>query len=112
MQFKKILITGGAGFIGSNLALKLLQHGYDVVVMDSLTEQIHGSNPDTDSPLYCSIKNNVEFINENIPLASTLTSDVGKVQCPNNLTILRIVTNTCSFYVRMITRTEHTFNTN
>jgi dTDP-L-rhamnose 4-epimerase len=39
----KVLITGGAGFIGSHVADELLQHGYDVRVFDSLSPQIHGS---------------------------------------------------------------------
>lgn len=58
----KVLITGGAGFIGSNIALKLLKKGYDVVVLDSLSEQIHGSNPEETSPLYRRIKDKVQFI--------------------------------------------------
>lgn len=32
---KKILITGGAGFIGSNLAKKLIEQNYSVVIADS-----------------------------------------------------------------------------
>lgn len=59
---KHILITGGAGFIGSNLALKLIGKGYSVVVLDSLSPQIHGNNPETTSPLYTSIKDKVHFI--------------------------------------------------
>jgi len=59
---KKILITGGAGFIGSNLALHLLQHGYEVTVLDNLSEQIHGADPETTSPLYTSIKDKIHFI--------------------------------------------------
>ena len=39
---KKVLITGGAGFIGSNLAIKLLDKGYKVAVLDNLNAQIHG----------------------------------------------------------------------
>ena len=31
-----VLVTGGAGYIGSHTVLVLLQAGYDVVVMDSL----------------------------------------------------------------------------
>jgi dTDP-L-rhamnose 4-epimerase len=41
---KKVLITGGAGFIGSHLADELLQKGYEVRVLDNLSEQVHGKN--------------------------------------------------------------------
>lgn len=59
---KTILITGGAGFIGSNVALKLLSHGYNVVILDNLSPQVHGKDPDITSPLYNSIKKKVKFI--------------------------------------------------
>ena len=59
---KNILITGGAGFIGSNLALSLVKTGYNVSVLDNLSPQIHGENPDETSPLYNSIKHKVNFI--------------------------------------------------
>lgn len=32
----KILVTGGAGYIGSHTCVELLNAGYDVVVMDNL----------------------------------------------------------------------------
>ncbi len=62
MKNKNILITGGAGFIGSNLALKLIDKGYKVTVLDNLSKQIHGENPEKDSDLYNSIKGKVNFI--------------------------------------------------
>lgn len=59
---KHVLITGGAGFIGSNVALKLITQGVEVTVLDNLSPQIHGENPDETSPLYNSIKGKVRFI--------------------------------------------------
>ncbi|PVH25604.1 epimerase [Sphingobacterium corticibacter] len=62
MCIKNILITGGAGFIGSNLALKLVKRGYQVTVLDNLSTQIHGEDPEKTSSLYLSIIDKVKFI--------------------------------------------------
>ena len=55
-----ILITGGAGFIGSNLTRKLVEKGFKVTVLDNLSKQIHGENQN--STLYSSIKDIATFI--------------------------------------------------
>lgn len=58
----KVLITGGAGFIGSKLSLELKKRGYEVTVLDNLSPQIHGEYPEITSLLYKSIVDEVIFI--------------------------------------------------
>jgi len=55
---KKILITGGAGFIGSHLADELLASGYEMRVLDSLSSQVHG--PRGEPPEY--LNSDIELI--------------------------------------------------
>jgi dTDP-L-rhamnose 4-epimerase len=58
----KVLITGGAGFIGSHLADELLAHGYDVRVFDNLDLQVHG--PHCKRPVY--LDDDVELIHGDV----------------------------------------------
>ncbi|MDP9096237.1 MAG: NAD-dependent epimerase/dehydratase family protein [Pseudomonadota bacterium] len=39
---KRVLVTGGAGFIGCHVVRRLVQQGYAVRVLDSLIDQVHG----------------------------------------------------------------------
>jgi len=57
---KRILISGGAGFIGSNLTIKLVEMGYIVTILDNLSEQIHGRS--SESTLFNSVKSISNFI--------------------------------------------------
>jgi len=47
---RRVLITGGAGFIGSHLADRLLAAGHHVRLLDNLSPQVHG--PDRRPPNY------------------------------------------------------------
>ena len=56
---KNVLISGGAGFIGSRLCEKLFEQGYLVTILDNLSTQIHGSD---ESSLLNKIKDKCIFI--------------------------------------------------
>ena len=43
MAIRNVLVTGGAGYIGSHLVDALVARGYQVVVLDSLVPQVHRS---------------------------------------------------------------------
>lgn len=54
---ERILITGGAGFIGSHLARHLLRSGHEVRALDRLDPQVH---PERERPAY--LEDEVELI--------------------------------------------------
>ena len=78
---KRILITGGAGFIGSHLADELLENGYIVRVLDSLSEQVHGS--ERKRPTYLST--DVELVLGDVRDDRTLTKALDGVDAVYHL---------------------------
>ena len=64
----QILITGGAGFIGSHLADDLLRRGHRVRALDNLSPQVHGASGER--PAY--LNADVEFIRGDVRDADTV----------------------------------------
>lgn len=58
----RVLITGGAGFIGSHLADRLLTEGFHVRILDSLEPQVHGTSGTR--PVY--LNQEAEFLRGNV----------------------------------------------
>ena len=61
----KVLVTGGAGFVGTNLTLSLLEHGYDVKIFDDLSTGLEQNIP-----------KDAEFINASILDTSNLNNAI------------------------------------
>ena len=61
----RVLVTGGAGFVGTNLTLSLLEHGYDVKIFDDLSTGLEQNIP-----------KDAEFINASILDTSNLNNAI------------------------------------
>ncbi len=62
-MIEKVLITGGAGFIGRHLTRQLLSGGFAIRILDPLTPQIHGNVP---NDLDWLGSENIEFIRASV----------------------------------------------
>ena len=60
---KKVIITGGAGFIGSNLAIKMVEFGADVTLVDSLIPE-YGGNLFNIEPIKNKVKLNISDVRD------------------------------------------------
>jgi len=74
-----VLITGGAGFIGSRLALRLLAAGHRVRVVDTLAPQVHGEDPER-SELFRSIAGKVDFVRASVTDREAMTAALADVE--------------------------------
>jgi len=61
----RVLVTGGAGFVGTNLTLSLLEHGYDVKIFDDLSTGLEQN-----------ISKDAEFVNASILDTSKLNNAI------------------------------------
>ena len=62
LKLMKVLVTGGAGFIGSSLSKACLEVGYDVRILDSLSQQVHGECGNSLPAHLVPIAKDIEFI--------------------------------------------------
>jgi dTDP-L-rhamnose 4-epimerase len=70
----KILVTGGAGFIGSHTCDRLLRLGHDVIVLDALTQPVHR---DGGKPAYLSSE--IDFYQGDVRNRDLLTNLLRRV---------------------------------
>ena len=69
---KRVLVTGGAGFIGSHLVDELIKQGHEVRILDNLEPQVHVQPPDY-------VNKEAEFIHGDVRVISDLKKALRKV---------------------------------
>lgn len=72
-----ILVTGGAGFIGTHLVRRLLNDGHSVTIIDNFLPQVHGDN----RKLAVDIAPHVRLVFGDVADSSTLKAAMNGVEC-------------------------------
>ncbi len=80
----KILVTGGAGFVGSHTVDALIEKGHTVRILDNLDPQVHG--PSGNKPVY--LNKEAEFINGDIRNEADVKNALDGVQVVFHLAAL------------------------
>lgn len=62
---KKVLVTGGCGFIGSNLAIRLVAEGADVTLVDSMIDE-YGGNMHNIAPIKDDVRLNISDVRDRV----------------------------------------------
>lgn len=75
MGIDKVLVTGGAGFIGTHVVELLHKNGYDLTVLDNLDPQVHGTRRRS----YTNNSSNVSFVIEDVRNKSKLSTHLNDV---------------------------------
>ena len=83
-DIERILVTGGAGFIGSHTVDLLIENGYQAIILDNLEPQVHGKQKT--KPDY--INNNATFIQHDIQDRNFLTKIISEVDAIIHLAAL------------------------
>lgn len=73
---EKILITGGAGFIGARLTRALTAQGNEVTILDNLLPQVHGVSPETDSPNFALVHDVARVVRASVTDAAAVAEAV------------------------------------
>jgi dTDP-L-rhamnose 4-epimerase len=72
-----ILITGGAGFIGTHLSRHLLMLGHEVIVLDNFLPQVHAGNAE----LAPDVSHHVRLIKGDVADADAFKAALANIQC-------------------------------
>ncbi|QUL37320.1 NAD(P)-dependent oxidoreductase [Erythrobacter sp. JK5] len=83
-----VLITGGAGFIGSRLALRLVGEGHGVTVLDNFLPQVHGDAPE-ETALYAKLAASTNLVRGDVTDRAALEQLV-----PNHDAIVHLAAET------------------
>ncbi len=75
---QKVLITGGAGFIGSNLVARFLDQGYDVIIFDNLSRK--GSEENLNWILKKPNAKAIKFVKKDIRDFAALQQEISKCE--------------------------------
>lgn len=111
----KVLVTGGAGFIGSHTVDLLVEKGFDVIILDNLEPQVHGNKkPDYLNPKAKFIlgdvtkldtwKNVLKDVNAVIHLAAMVGVAQSMYQPTRYLNVNTL--GTAKFYETLVTRED------
>ncbi|GAB3612421.1 NAD-dependent epimerase/dehydratase family protein [Humibacter ginsengisoli] len=73
---QSVLITGGAGFIGTRLTRKFVDAGYDVTILDALIPQVHGEDAERTSSLFGSVADIADVIRGSVTDAEAIARAV------------------------------------